>query len=319
MMDPAQSGSPLTIYEDDDIVVFWQQGATLYVLITFADLIGLASGQRFFADTPVMKHALTCLGFVAKAPNWYPAASVERALDAARIYLEPYRDRILYGGSMGGYGAIRHSAKLGATVVVALCPQWSLDRQECGDFDPGFRRFFAPALIGMGIRTHHAAGRIFVFYDPDCGIDRAHADRIMTVVPWAEGVRVFNADHHVTPVFAGSQNLLELIAVARTGDVDALTRLANRLRRVSLLSIHVLLERAVLRHPRLALRASRLARVQIDKMKNAVSRFHHPLLRALVERGEMSLATAYLREIEVYPLKPEEFAGLERLIARSGG
>jgi hypothetical protein len=315
MMSASLAESSARIYEDDDIVVFWHQGATPYVLITFADLIGLTSENRFFADTPVIKNTITCLGFVAKTPNWYPAEVVARALFVARPLLELFTERIVYGGSMGGYGAIRHSASLQATCVIALCPQWSLDRQEWQNFDPGFRRFFSPALRRMGIRAEHAAGKIFVFYDPDCAIDRGHAEQIMRVVPMADGVHVFNSDHHVTPVFAGSSNLMELIALARTGDVESLGRLANRLRRWSMLSTHVLLERAVMRHPLLALRASRLPKAHIEKMKNGFARFHQPLLRALIDRGDASIATSYLNEIENYPLKPEEHAALQGFAA----
>jgi len=167
----------------------------------------------------------------------------------------------------------------------------------------------------MGIRAEHAAGRIFVFYDPDCAIDRAHAERIIRLLPFAEGVRVFNSDHHVTPVFAGSSSLMALIAGARAGDAEALGRLANRLRRSSVLSTHVLLERAVTRHPLLALRASRLPKAHIDKMKNGFTRFHQPLLQALVDRGEPSIAETYLRAIADFPLKPDEQAALGRMIS----
>lgn len=302
------------IYEDDDIVVFWCPGTTPYVLITFGDLIGLASGNRFFADTPALKNSLTCLGFVAKQANWYPVRSILRALDFAGPLLHSYPERVVYGGSMGGYGAIRHSASLQATSVIALCPQWSLDPEECNGFDPGFRRFFSTSLRGMGIKSEHAAGKIFIFYDPDCVIDRAHAERIMSIVPSAKGVQVFNSDHHVTPIFAGTSNLVELIARVRSGDIEALGRLANRLRRSSVLSIHVLLERAAARHPFLALQASRLPKAHIDKMKNAFARFHHPLVAALIDSGAQSNAKNYLEEIKDYPLKPEEHVILRRLV-----
>src|SRR5271168_4492658 len=105
-----------------------EKSCSSFVLITFGDLIMLASGLNFFAEAPTTKSEISCVGIMAKKGNWYPVESLKAAATALASIIQGYDRRITYGGSMGGYAAIKFSRLLGATEVISLCPQWSIDR-----------------------------------------------------------------------------------------------------------------------------------------------------------------------------------------------
>ncbi len=55
----------VVMYEDDSIIAIYQKGKSAYLLVTFGDLIALANGTRFYADNPVTKLDISCVGFMA--------------------------------------------------------------------------------------------------------------------------------------------------------------------------------------------------------------------------------------------------------------
>lgn len=221
------------IYEDDHLVAVWHPGASDFALITFGDLIGLANGRAFFAKGPVVKLGWACLGFMAKSGNWYPPESVSAAIAQAAPYLAPFAERITYGTSMGAYAAIKFSARLEATAVLALCPQWSIDRAECDGHDPGWQRHFLPAMRGMGIVGADVAGQVALFSDHGDRRDRFHTEKIAALAPQVQVINVPSLGHHVSKAFAGTDNLQAMVHLLRSGDLAGLRQLGRMVRRRS--------------------------------------------------------------------------------------
>lgn len=221
------------VHDDEEIRVVWHPGQSAFVLITFDDSQCHAAAHGFFADAPARKAGIATLGVVAKRPNWYPRPNMLAARDAMLDLLAPYRLRIAYGGSMGGYAAIKFSRMLGATQVIALCPQWSIDSDECHGIDPGWQQHFVGGMAGMGIRRDDVAGAVFVFADDTDPTERFHRRRIAQAVGAVHGINVPLVGHHVTSIFAGTQNLLELIGGCIAADLPALYRFSRRHRRGS--------------------------------------------------------------------------------------
>jgi len=221
------------IYEDADIRVIWHPGQTDYVMISFGDLNTLADGLRFFADGPADKADIATIGIVAKSGNWYPASALAAASDVINRHAASFPSRILYGSSMGGYGAIKFSKLLSATEVISLCPQWSLDISECNGFDPDWQDYFNDRMTNMGIHQQDTAGRIFMFFDPYDKIDAFHATMIRANSDHVTALKVPRVAHHLMAVFAGTNNLLEFIDLCRTGNLNALIAMSASLRRQS--------------------------------------------------------------------------------------
>lgn len=290
----------IIIYDDDEIRVIWAPRGSEFVLITFGDLIALASDHRFFADTPLDKLNISAIGIMAKRGNWYPPENFHKALPCILDRIGGYETRITYGGSMGGYAAIKFSRLLGATHVIALCPQWSIDPAECQGTDPGWGGYLLPTMSGMGIREQDVAGRVFILSDAFFPLDRFHCRMIAENHPTAHFINVPIVEHHVTTVVAGTANLQELLAACLAGDLVALHRISRHARRS-----HALWQRGWLQHtlrklPRLGV-AFLVNTDQHDFLKG--NRDYFPLILShIVNMAGMGQATAFYERY--WPLLP---------------
>lgn len=237
------------VFEDDNVRVIYRKGRSDRLLITFADLVTQLDGTRFFADVPVEKLDLAAVGFVAKAGNWFPASSIAAAAEALKPLLASFAGITIYGGSMGGYGAIKYSRLLGADLVIALCPQWSLDASECDGFNPRWQSYYRPFMAGMGIRAQDVGGRIFLLADMGHALDRSHAGQIQRAAPDLHIVNTPSTGHHVTTVMAGTANLSHLMAACLAQDVGAIRPLVRTSRRYHRYRLETLVERMQHSHP----------------------------------------------------------------------
>ncbi|WP_426958215.1 hypothetical protein [Muricoccus radiodurans] len=302
-------------YEDAELRVFWHPGTGRdpRLLITFGDLVSLRRPHSFFAEAPVRKAGLACLGFVARTPNWYLPGIMEPAWAAVDPLLRPFVRRMTYGGSMGGYAAIRHSRRLGATEVLALCPQWSLDPAECEGHRPGYVAHFRPAMRGMGIRTQHVSGRVTVLADLGDRGDAGHAALLSRHVPGLRVVGVPMAGHHVTAILAGTDNLLGLVAACAAPDDRDLGAVVQTARRASPVRARNLLAAAIRRRPAAAARLARHERMGLDGSADHVRRLHAPLVAALMRAGRADAAAEHARWAAGLAVSPEDAATLRAL------
>jgi len=241
---------PQLAYDDEAIRVVFQPGGSELLLITFSDALVFADGLRFTADQMVRKLGLTCLGFMAKSANWFPAVSVARAQPHIGYTLRSFERIMLYGCSMGAYAAIKHSRLLHATDVLALAPQWSIDAAECAPWECGYGEYFRPHMRGMGIRASDIAGRINILYDPAHALDRRHVEAIGRLGGDIATFHVHTADHHLAPILAGSDTIAGLMLACLRRDSAEIYRLINERRRSSPVRHRILLERLAARRTR---------------------------------------------------------------------
>lgn len=246
--------SSVVVFEDSQILVYYQAGTLDFLLVTFSDLIFPVGHRTFFAQVPAAKMSMPCLGLVAKKPNWYPANSVANALESIRDVLNGHANRVLYGGSMGGYAAVKYSALLGATQVLALCPQWSIDPAECPGVDPGWGEHFTRNMSGMGIRPADVAGSVYLFLDAYDRRDQFHAGKIQAAYP---ALSIFNVPwvgHNVTGTLSGTNNLFRLVNACIDNDHAVLYAIIRSARIARPKRRGKIVELAASRHPRLVSR-----------------------------------------------------------------
>jgi tetratricopeptide (TPR) repeat protein len=220
----------MLIFEDEHIRVMHRPGATPWALLTFNVIDFRFPAPRFWGDRFVERAGLSAFGFVARVPNWFPRASMERAAAAIAPQLAAYPDRVMYGHSQGGYAALKYSALLGARTVISSCPQATIDPREVPD-DPRFHRYFRLDLHGGMHVDDQVIGTPFILYDPFEQVDAMHVRRIQALVPQARLVPVYLTQHSAITVFAHTETGLALIDACRRDELPALTALARRSRR----------------------------------------------------------------------------------------
>ncbi len=244
------------IYEDDELQALWRPGTSPFLLVTFGDMLEIANGITFSAEAPVSKNDITCLGIMAKRANWYPRKNLANLLAAVSDKIGSYNERILYGSSMGGHGAIKASGLVNATTVIALCPQWSINPADKRATRLGWEGEFDPIVMSdMKITQQDISGSLFLFSDPGNSIDENHRSKIAAMSSACTSVPVFFCDHHVAPVLAGSDNLKNIIGLCRSNKPRELLRLVNLSRRQHFARFRCVTERGLRKKPSLTLRA----------------------------------------------------------------
>lgn len=235
----------MIVFDDDEIQVIFHPGASEMLLVTFGPLNSLADGADFFGRPLAQRMKLSALGFMAKRPNWYPEASMQKALAATQELRARFSEVATYGSSMGGYAAAKYSRPLAATTTLSLCPQWSIDPQHVADYDRRYEHYFREGRTGGPIRGDDVSGNIYVFVDPAYSPDLDHARRI----PTAELVPVHSASHHVAGMLAGTVAFQSLLAATRRRERRELAATVARLRRPSPRRLVEVIKKAKRRHP----------------------------------------------------------------------
>ncbi|MDW5316012.1 hypothetical protein [Rhizobium sp. PL01] len=238
----------MRVFSDDNLEVIHRPGSSPYLLITFNEMEMKANGSRYWGQRFCDKADISVLGFISRRPNWFPAASIVKAVEAAAPILHAAPERVLYGHSQGGYAALRYRRRFNANVAIAFCPQVSIDPKAV-PFDGRFARHFSAGLhAGMGIAPDHAAGRAYLFFDPFHAVDHSHAVRIAALQNKTHLVPVHMTGHGTVRAFTGTARALSLIEACREDDRPGLRALARAARVTAPMRPYQIAVTAIARH-----------------------------------------------------------------------
>lgn len=98
--------------------------------------------------------------------------------------IQRFKNIVGYGGSMGGYAAIKYSNLLNMNRIIAFVPQYSIDPEQVED--RRYAEFFdAVANKDMQIQPQDvdASREYIIVYDPYFSIDREHYLKIKEILP----------------------------------------------------------------------------------------------------------------------------------------
>lgn len=117
------------LYRDDDLAVRHiggNGGSTC--IVTFDSFTDMSTLDRLaFGETLFRHEGIDAVHVLSSDNRWYQYAAIADAAAAIRAVTSGYDRVITYGSSMGGYAALRLAGLVGATVALALSPQWSID------------------------------------------------------------------------------------------------------------------------------------------------------------------------------------------------
>ncbi len=203
-----QSNQRTLLHRNGSIEVIVNHFATDYVFITFNEAYLTSDGHRFWGDTLFDKIGVSAIGIVTTEPNWYPKLDLEQAIRAINSHVGD-RKVITYGHSQGGYGALKASAALNASIVIASGPQYSINPDDLEGNGHWYTKYYNRLLLnGTAIERDDLAGETYLLYDPFHETERYNINRILAVCPNLNTV-IFPFSNHLIPVIISQSGRAE--------------------------------------------------------------------------------------------------------------
>lgn len=164
------------LIDTDDVSVFFSPGAGDTCMFVMGHMLKHTRSQ-YWGQIPIEKLGLPCIGVAAKRAHWYPPSAMDGLIPEIRTYLAPYKQRMGYGFSMGGFGILAYADALNLTHAIPFSPQWSIDPGLVGSFDKRYEEFFryenSHQFITAPVNTKTA-----IVYDPTFAPDAMAARKI---------------------------------------------------------------------------------------------------------------------------------------------
>ncbi len=200
------------VFEDEHIRAIYLKGSSETLVLSFGDLITRAKGNSINAEKSLSKYEYSVVGIMPKQKSWFPHASMMGVLDAIQGILADYKNIVSYGGSMGGYAAIKYAKPFEMNRVVAMVPQYSINPIEVED--RRYTDFYDVAVNGdMRIQADDIAEQCeyFIVYDPYFDLDREHYQKIKPLIPQLHTLHLPYTGHDAIAVLANSALLHDFI------------------------------------------------------------------------------------------------------------
>lgn len=200
------------IFEDDQIRVIFLKGSSDELVFSFGDLITRAKGTSINAEKSLHKYEFNVVGIMPKQKSWFPEQSMRNMLESIQDRIASFENRIAYGGSMGGYAAIKYANLLNFQRVVAMVPQYSIDPMDVED--KRYNMFYQPDLnAGMRVEAQDvsATREYILVYDPYYAEDRVHIECLKPLLPEAKHLHLPYTNHDAIAVLASSELVHDFI------------------------------------------------------------------------------------------------------------
>ncbi|WP_234856529.1 hypothetical protein [Acinetobacter junii] len=200
------------IFEDEHIRVIFLKGSSDTLVVSFGDLISRAKGMSINAEKSLIKYEYNVIGIMPKLKTWFPKASMLQMQQQIQPILEQFEKRVGYGGSMGGYAAIKYSNLLNMQKIVAFVPQFSIDPEVVED--RRYAEFFDASIHqNMQIQADEvdASREYILVYDPYFAEDKEHFLKIKPLLPQMDVIHLPFTAHEALSVLASSQLLHDFV------------------------------------------------------------------------------------------------------------
>ncbi len=200
------------IFEDDHIRVIFLKGSSDTLVVSFGDLISRAKGMSINAEKSLIKYQYNVIGIMPKQKTWFPKSSMLNMQQQIQPFLAQFKERVGYGGSMGGYAAIKYSNLLNMQKIVAFVPQYTIDPEVVQD-----RRY--AEFFDVSIHQHmeiqpdevDSSREYIIVYDPYFAEDKEHFLKIKPLLPQMHVIHLPFTGHEALSVLASSELLNDFV------------------------------------------------------------------------------------------------------------
>jgi hypothetical protein len=239
-----------------------------------------------FGEHHFRARGIDAVHVLSRDNHWYQYPELSDALAAVASATARYDRVIAYGSSMGGFAALHYGAACGATVGIALSPQYTVDPSVVP-----FDRRWAEDVARINFREDALPplNCPYIVYDPLDRHDKRHFD--LSAERWPViGIPVPHGGHPVAAYLLETDLLGALLRAVEVGPIDA-SAFARELRvrrRRSGHYLSVLAQRVPAHRPRQKVALAELA--VATQGDNPV--YHMQLASALDAAGEFDAAYA---------------------------
>lgn len=269
-------------------------------------------GEEFFR-----KRQISAVHVVPAASAWYQHSEIFAVCEAVKRTTTSYKHVVTYGSSMGGYAALNFAHLVGATDVIAISAQYTIDPDRAPD---DFRYRAATKRMQGGFVYDQPAGRnwsgmrVNLLYDPFDPLDAYQADLAEQDAP-IQRVGLNHSTHPVTAVL-GNQSLKDFV-LSYASDPDAAVaavKTAYKADRANSWHYWMSLARRYGRTPRRLLCAEQAA-----KLNPAHPHPHLLVGKILLMHGRHNEAVkAFNKALMANPRMPEPFIGKAKAFIELG-
>ena len=200
------------VFEDEHIRVIFLTGSSDTLVISFGDLISRAKGMSINAEKSLFKYQYNVIGIMPKQKSWFPKSSMLEMQRQIQPILVQFKQIVGYGGSMGGYAAIKYSNLLNMHKIVAFVPQYSIDPDVV--HDRRYAEFFDASIHqNMQIQADEvdSSREYIIVYDPYYAEDKEHFLKIQPLLPQMHVIHLPFTGHEALSVLASSQLLNDFV------------------------------------------------------------------------------------------------------------
>ena len=200
------------IFEDEHIRVIFLKGSSDTLVVSFGDLISRAKGMSINAEKSLIKYQYNVIGIMPKQKSWFPQSSMLEMQRQIQPTLQQFEQIVGYGGSMGGYAAIKYSNLLNMHKIVAFVPQYSIDPDVV--HDRRYAEFFDASIHqNMQIQADEvdSSREYIIVYDPYYAEDKEHFLKIQPLLPKMHVIHLPFTGHEALSVLASSQLLNDFV------------------------------------------------------------------------------------------------------------
>lgn len=261
----------MTVFATADVAVLDRTfpGDTDIVVVTFparTERQGLH--RKGFGEDYFAKHRISTVLVKAGWNHWFQVPEAEAAIAAIQAITQRFRRVVTYGSSMGGYAAALWSGALAADAIIAVSPQFSIDRgkmhREKRWAEDARKLSFTRDDMAAGINP---AAQLNLLYDPFTP-DLEHARRLLALSADPRPLRIPFGGHPAGAFLRDAGCLSEIIlGLVRDGLGPAEARAIVRRSRRST-AVYWANSAAMLTHRRRALALAAIAQAQALRSDN---------------------------------------------------
>jgi tetratricopeptide (TPR) repeat protein len=218
------------LHEAGGIRVFHRPGRTDWTLVVFGPRQERPETHNWWGSLLARREEADVIGIAPGDFDWFPPATMATLLPVIRAAAKPAT--VVYGFSMGGYGALKYGRSLGARATLALSPQYSIDPAD-GTTGPRGRAYFDPERHrDMRVTPGDYTDQAIVLWDPHMRADDRHA-RAIARLPGIRPLMLRLAGHATPAVLAETRQIVPVAEALLSGRTEAAVSLIRAARRAS--------------------------------------------------------------------------------------